>query len=231
MSEIFIVLTGNLDTKFLRVGKLISILNKKQDTSKDIIIFSGLSSLNPKQKVSEAKTYKSYFNKHFKEKIKKILLEEESMDTLGNALFTKKIIDKLLQNKEIEKNSKIIIISEHYHIKRVEWTFKQIYSNSYNIEFKSAKTHLLSLFFYYLFFILIIILSPIIYLFSFYKKNVYLKDMIILKILKKDFKTQKISSRNISDFITSFSLYSKKENSSKYRKSIYKTTVEFAKKE
>jgi uncharacterized SAM-binding protein YcdF (DUF218 family) len=67
----------------------------------------------------------------------KILIEDKSQDTAGNALFTKQII-----KKHGWKN--ILVITSDFHIKRTKATFKIIFGNEYKISCKGAMTNLSS---------------------------------------------------------------------------------------
>ena len=59
----------------------------------------------------------------------KILLEDISLDTVGNALFTK------LMFAETERWKNIIVVSSDYHIQRVKEIFNFVYGGSFNLNF------------------------------------------------------------------------------------------------
>ncbi len=58
----------------------------------------------------------------------KIFIEEKSLDTIGNAYFSKQIADKFGWRK-------ILIITSDYHIKRSRWIFKKIFGAGYKLKF------------------------------------------------------------------------------------------------
>jgi len=59
----------------------------------------------------------------------RILLEEKSNDTIGNAYFTK---INFIANK---KWNKIIIVTSKYHLKRTKYIFKKIFGLNYKVRF------------------------------------------------------------------------------------------------
>ncbi len=58
-----------------------------------------------------------------------VLLEEESQDTISNAYFLKKNI--FMPRNE----TKAIIITSHFHLKRVEFVFRKVFGKSYHLQF------------------------------------------------------------------------------------------------
>jgi uncharacterized SAM-binding protein YcdF (DUF218 family) len=60
---------------------------------------------------------------------RKILLEDKSLDTVAQALFTK---IKILKTKKLYR---IIVITHKYHIKRTQKIFRFLYGSSYDISF------------------------------------------------------------------------------------------------
>jgi uncharacterized SAM-binding protein YcdF (DUF218 family) len=65
----------------------------------------------------------------------KIILEETSRDTLGNAYFTRLITDK-------NKWKKIIVVTSKDHYIRTKYYFEKVYGPGYELQFSLAKTGL-----------------------------------------------------------------------------------------
>lgn len=61
----------------------------------------------------------------------KIYIEEESLDTIGNAYFSKQIIDRRGWRN-------ILILTSDYHMERTQWIFRKIFNDGYKLEFLSA---------------------------------------------------------------------------------------------
>jgi len=59
----------------------------------------------------------------------KIILDPNSLDTIGNAFFTHKIIEK------IESMTEIIVVSSCYHMERIQFIFSMCYGPKYNLDF------------------------------------------------------------------------------------------------
>jgi uncharacterized SAM-binding protein YcdF (DUF218 family) len=93
-----------------RLDKAIDIFNKNS-----IVIVSG----KGKSKITEAEAMQKYLIKHNVPK-NKIIQETESMDTLQNALYTQKIIQKL-------KPLNVIVITSNFHLKRTKFIFKKVF--------------------------------------------------------------------------------------------------------
>ena len=95
------------------------------------LILSGGCSYGDSKK-TEAKLFQEYLSKR---RVKKniLILEEQSRDTIGNAVYSKKTIIK----QKLPK--KIILITSNYHIKRALMIFKHIFGNGYNITGVSSK--------------------------------------------------------------------------------------------
>ncbi|MBD3203986.1 hypothetical protein GF327_06810 [Candidatus Woesearchaeota archaeon] len=127
------------DTVKKRVEKSVqTFLSKKVD----YLIFS--SKISVLQVHSPGKTeaqamyeYAVYYSGKIKKKLRKekIIKEEKSLDTVGNAYFTSKI----LKNKNINK---IYLVSSDFHIKRAERIFKKLLGKKFKIEPVSVKTAL-----------------------------------------------------------------------------------------
>ncbi len=60
-----------------------------------------------------------------------IVLEERSLDTIGNAYFVRKIVDK----EDLDNISTIHVVSSCYHMERAEYIFNQVFGDEYDFEF------------------------------------------------------------------------------------------------
>ena len=122
MSRVVVVLGYRVNSKedlkelYGRVDVGIEVFKRE---NADFIIFSGGITSGHK---SEA----SIMAKYAKNKVPndKIILEEKSLDTIGNAFFTRKILEKLGV-----KPDEIYIVSSCYHMVRAEYIFKKVYGD------------------------------------------------------------------------------------------------------
>ena len=64
----------------------------------------------------------------------RILLEEESMDTIGNAYFTKV---KILKPRNWKN---IVVVTSDFHIPRAEYIFRKVLGKGYKVRFVGAPT-------------------------------------------------------------------------------------------
>ena len=98
------------------------------------ILFSGYCGLvgNKKPIITEALAMKNYAL-FLGVPENKIILEEKSRDTIGNAYFSKEIIVK-------KKWKNIFVVTSDFHIERAKFTFKKIFDQSFNIEYFGAKS-------------------------------------------------------------------------------------------
>lgn len=97
-----------------------------KDTSAKYLILSG-GKTNPLVNLSEAEVMKDYaLMKGIPPEA--IILEQNSMDTIGNAYFTRKIIDKL-------GCFDIYVVSSCYHMRRAKFIFEMCYGKNYNMFF------------------------------------------------------------------------------------------------
>lgn len=98
-----------------------------KENSADYLILSGGKS-NPDIKLAECEIMRVYAieNGIYPEKI---ILEPNAMDTIGNAYFTRKILD------ELTNCSDVYVISSCYHMKRVKFVFELCSKNYYNLNF------------------------------------------------------------------------------------------------
>lgn len=60
----------------------------------------------------------------------KLVKEENALDTIGNAYFTKLLIDKLRNVNEV------IVVSSCYHMERVKFVFHYCYGSTYKLSFE-----------------------------------------------------------------------------------------------
>ena len=81
---------------------------------------------------SEASAMRDYIQKQYPEMLKKLLLEELSVDTLQNAFFTKVIHVDTLEIK------KLVIITNSFHMPRVKQIFTNLFDASFHLEFLEA---------------------------------------------------------------------------------------------
>jgi len=97
-----------------------------KDKSAKYLILSG-GKTNPLVNLSEAKAMNDYALM-MGILSGAIILEQNSMDTIGNAYFTRKIVDKI-------RCSDIYVVSSCYHMKRVKFIFEMCYGGNYNMFF------------------------------------------------------------------------------------------------
>lgn len=109
-------LKGRMDTAISLYNSLLTHL-KNTDTVL-LLTSGGISNLDVP--ISEAELMKEYCIKH---KINKncVITETNSLDTIGNAFFTRKIIDT------ISNVSDVYIISSCYHMNRTKYIFYECY--------------------------------------------------------------------------------------------------------
>jgi len=68
---------------------------------------------------------------------KKVILKDtKSLDTIGNAYFTKVLIDKYKLGKTF------LIVTSDYHLKRARWLFTEIFDGKYRLFFKGINPEL-----------------------------------------------------------------------------------------
>ncbi len=136
MSEIIIVLGGGVDEKGNipdEVKERILLAKKIYEKKKQFILMTGFKGMYEKKiiKISEAKAMKTFA----KEKgipSKNILTENKARDTIGNAFFSRTIL-------ETKKITRATIITSQYHMKRVKYIFNKIFSKKYTLMFESSK--------------------------------------------------------------------------------------------
>lgn len=78
---------------------------------------------------TEARAMRDYLKKRCSSA--KIYMEEKSLDTIGNAYFSKQIAARCGWRN-------ILVITSDYHIKRTRWIFRKIFNDGYKLKFLSA---------------------------------------------------------------------------------------------
>ena len=134
MFDAAIVLGGGVTDKDLkaRVNKALELFRKGKVAK---IIMSGRYDLFQKGRRTEAEKMKQYaIIKGLAKGV--ILKEEESRDTVGNAVFTLKHILKP------KKWKKVIVVTSDYHMPRTRFIFKHVLGGKYAIEFIESKVKL-----------------------------------------------------------------------------------------
>ena len=136
MKSIAVIVLGNkLQEKHLHPelkGRMDVGIKVFKDKHAEYLILSGGKS-NPAVDVSEAEVMRKYALEKGVP-MEKVILEEESLDTIGNAYFTRKMVDNL-------RCSDIYVVSSCYHMKRTEYIFKMCYGENYNLFFNSCYLH------------------------------------------------------------------------------------------
>lgn len=122
--DLFIVL-GNKNESICkkRVDGLINKLEKIDE--KPIILFSGK---------NECNIMKNYFLKKYGNYENDIILENYSLDTVGNAIFSRlEVIKYQIENNKKLKNLNIGLFSSSYHSIRSFHLFQKVFTNNDNI--------------------------------------------------------------------------------------------------
>jgi uncharacterized SAM-binding protein YcdF (DUF218 family) len=131
MFDAIVVLGSGLNEKDWksRVDKAIELFKEKKASH---LVMSGKHSFWHKKKQTEAEMMKKYaVSKGIPQGA--ILKEDKSMDTIGNAFFTRKRI------LEPNKWKNICVVTSSYHMQRAKFIFMQIMDNRYKLEFAAAK--------------------------------------------------------------------------------------------
>lgn len=123
IKNIFLILCGEDEIKRPRSKQLLIML--KNQTQYKIIV-SGSSSFTLYPVSSESSRVADYLVKYGIER-SHIFLEEQSMDTLGNIIFSHSIIELLL--KQYQHISTITLITETFHLYRSKMLFSCIFNN------------------------------------------------------------------------------------------------------
>ncbi len=143
MKDALIVLGGGINangeislTSKSRIEKAVKIFNSGYANH---LILSGKASFskNPIPARTEAQIMKEYAVL-LGVPTEKILLEEDSRDTIGNAYFVK--------NKFLEPNNwrDVGVVTSEYHLPRAEYIFKKVLGEQYKIEFFPAESDFLT---------------------------------------------------------------------------------------
>ncbi len=121
---------GKIPADALTRAKVALKLLQKNEIQK--LVLSGGFTSKKFSKISEARLFTRYFtNKGISKK--KIILEEESKDTLGNAIYCKKLFVKQKLSKQI------ILITSNYHLKRSLVVFQHIFGKPYKFVGKKSR--------------------------------------------------------------------------------------------
>lgn len=108
-----------------RVKKAYKLL--KRDKIQKLILSGGFTS-SKFPKISEAKLYEIFLTSKGIPK-KNLIMEENSLDTLGNAIFSKKLI--LKNNLTKDGRKEIALITSSFHMKRSLFVFQYIFGDSF----------------------------------------------------------------------------------------------------
>ena len=130
--------SGNLMVDSMsRVAKGVELYKKNRNSKTGSkIIMSGAHSFLTKKipKTSEASAMKRYALR-LGIPAKDIIIEDKSLDTIGNLYYSRIIIDKY-GSKDMIKD--IIIVTSSYHINRARMVARMIFDDSYKISFEGA---------------------------------------------------------------------------------------------
>jgi len=121
---------GKISADALTRSKVALKLLQKNKIQK--LVLSGGFTNKQFPKLSEARLFVKYFTKKGINR-KKLILEEKSKDTLGNAIYCKKLFvkEKLLK--------KIILITSNYHMSRSLTVFQHVFGEEYSFIGKKSK--------------------------------------------------------------------------------------------
>lgn len=122
IKNIFLILCGEDEIKRPRSRQLLHML--KHQTQYKIIV-SGFSSFTIHPDSSESSRVANYLVKHGIQR-SNIVLEEQSMDTLGNMIFSHRITESLL--KQYRHIASITLITETFHLYRSQRLFSRIFA-------------------------------------------------------------------------------------------------------
>lgn len=135
-TKIIIVLGHRLKTDFIHLelkGRMDEAINVYQnvlnlENKRNIVfILSGGKTKNSIQ-FSEAEVMMEYC-KDNSISTDKIIKETKSLDTIGNAVFTRQIVDDM---KDI---SEIFVVSSCYHMNRVRYIFDMVFGTNYQMNY------------------------------------------------------------------------------------------------
>jgi len=126
-------------------GTLTDIAKERADTALElltknkydkIIASGGAGGFEKEKPVSEAESIKRYLTERGIDE-KFIIKEEKSKDTIGNAVFAKKIAGE-------EKIKNFLVVTSDFHIERAKYVFDFVFGNGYNMEYAESKTKILT---------------------------------------------------------------------------------------
>jgi hypothetical protein len=106
-----------------RLEKAIKFYRSKKISK--ILLSGGIA--NSRSKISESKVMSDYLVSHGIPK-SSILIEDKSLDTFGNAIYSKSIVRKL-------KAKKCFVFTSDYHLRRSKIIFGKIFGNICELEF------------------------------------------------------------------------------------------------
>ena len=108
-----------------RIKKVFEISEKNPD---QVILFTGGSFTNSR-KGELSRQAKNYFKSKFViKKNKKIILENQALDTVGEIIFSRLIIEK-------ERFSRINLVTSDWHLHRVKKIIRKVYGSLNNFDF------------------------------------------------------------------------------------------------
>jgi len=153
LKKIYLILCGEDEQKRPRSKKLLELVRLDNINNIEFkIVVSGYSSFNLNANESQSLGLSKYLIENNISK-ENIILEEESMDTLGNMVFSYKIIESLIRQNNLEK-IEIVLITEGFHMERSKKLFLKIFDNikmvnpNITFDFISANTSNISSFFW-----------------------------------------------------------------------------------
>ena len=129
--DVLIVLSGEGEdhSRTKKAYSIFSYLKKKKKPPYLILtgFCSGLSKLKPKK--AESEVMRDYL---IKKGVPKsfILVEKKSLDTLGNIIFSRKLLNQLLFKKS---SKRVGLVTDDFHIWRSNWIAKRVLGDTYEI--------------------------------------------------------------------------------------------------
>lgn len=121
--NIHLELKGRMDVAL----SLRCLLSDTKPYYKIFMVLSGGAS-NPNVPASEAEVMKAYCIENGIPQ-REIILETKSLDTIGNAVFARRIVDII---KDIDV---IYVVSSCYHMERAAFIFEMCFGNKYKLNF------------------------------------------------------------------------------------------------
>ena len=130
---------GTLRPIFYTKERLAAFLKSRKKFKGVPIVVSGGYSMwfKRKPRYTEADVMKNLLIKH-NVSPKLVHLESKSRDTIGNAYYSKQIIKKLPDVKNI------LVVTTAGHVKRSRWSFRRIFGRRYKLYFLEAPTKIFS---------------------------------------------------------------------------------------